>query len=86
MLFRSRQLYWSDRSSSNKICFHCGNPAHMIQNCDIRKPRLTKKIVPDAWQQSYNRFQPAGHKRQMADLNPERALIPESLEFHMPIF
>src|SRR2546430_12671932 len=35
----------------------------MIQNCDIRKPRMNKKIVPDAWQQSYNRFQPAGHKR-----------------------
>src|SRR5437762_398140 len=35
----------------------------MIQNCNLRKPRISKKVAPDAWQQSYNRFQPAGYKR-----------------------
>src|SRR5205823_9529428 len=64
--FNGRQLYWSDREDSNKLCFHCGNPSHKLQDCTNRKPRQAKKVAPDAWQQAYNRFQPAGFKRPTA--------------------
>src|SRR3984957_10287152 len=61
--FNDTALIWSPRDKSNKLCLHCGQSSHLYKDCPNKKPRSAPKIVSEKWQSTYNRFQPAGHKR-----------------------
>src|ERR1700722_16833821 len=61
--FNDTALIWSPRDKSNKLWLHCGQSSHLYKDCPNKKPRSAPKVVSDKWQSTYNRFQPAGHKR-----------------------
>src|ERR1700722_8009300 len=61
--FNDAALIWSPYDKSNKLWLHCGQSSHLYKDCPNKKPRSAPKVVSDKWQSTYNRFQPAGHKR-----------------------